>query len=404
MFVGGPPADEYTCLICFLVAREAQQASCCGKIFCKQCLEKSLRLNESCPNCREDLNNKYFTDRRAIRDINQLKVYCKNEKEGCMWKGELHHAATHHGSCPYHQVQCPNQCTEAVRSMDLQKHLETQCPNEKVKCHNCNQIGKRAYIRTDHLENCPDLQIDCPNDGCQEKSKRKDMAAHRQECPKETISCEYAKLGCKHICLREDIANHNEEEAQAHLKLAMNKLTTLHTLFENQTRAPKEHIFKMTNFSKLKESKKKWYSPPFYAFPGGYKMCLQVDAGGIGDGEGTHISAFLYLMAGENDEHLEWPMRGVFSIEMLNQESDQNHKKHLLLFDEMEENDMNSKVSKGLSPSAWGFHTFINHQDLEEESLPSHTQYLKDDTLYFRVTMTEQLSNSKPWLAGAISS
>ena len=140
--------------------------------------------------------------------------------------------------------------------------------------------------------------------------------------------------GCVSVDLREDIATHNEEDTQAHLKLAMTKLTTLHTLFENQTRARKEHVFKMTSFSKLKDSKKTWYSPPFYTFPGGYKMCLLVAAGGVGHGEGTHISAFLYLMAGENDEHLEWPMRGVFSIEVLNQERDQDHKKYLVRFDD----------------------------------------------------------------------
>ena len=42
-FVGDTPSSAYTCLICTLVAREAQQASCCGKIFCKQCLKGSMR-------------------------------------------------------------------------------------------------------------------------------------------------------------------------------------------------------------------------------------------------------------------------------------------------------------------------------------------------------------------------
>ena len=200
-FVGGPPSDEYTCLFCTLVAREAQQARCCGKIFCKQCLEKSTRVKSNCPNCCKVLKGKYCPDKRAIDNINHLKVYCKNKRDGCMWIGELHLAKNHHDSCPYGQVQCPNQCNETVRSMDLPQHLETQCPNREVKCRHCKQIGKHAYIRTGHLENCPDLHIDCPNDGCQEKPKRKDMAAHRQECPKETISCEYANLGCKHVCV-----------------------------------------------------------------------------------------------------------------------------------------------------------------------------------------------------------
>ena len=50
-----------------------------------------------------------------------------------------------------------------------------------------------------------------------------------------------------------------------------------------------------------------------------------------------------------------------------------------------------------------GHITLVKHQDLGKESLPSQIQYLKDDTLYLKVTMTEIKSRSKPWLAGAMS-
>ena len=48
----------------------------------------------------------------------------------------------------------------------------------------------------------------------------------------------------------------------------------------------------------------KWYSPPFYTHPKGYKMCFYVYAGGNGDGASTHISTFLMLiiMKGRYDE------------------------------------------------------------------------------------------------------
>ena len=412
-FVIGPPSDEYTCLICTLVVRNAQQASCCGKLFCRQCLENSVRVNDNCPNCREDLNGKYFPDRRAIRVINQLKVYCKNKDKGCTWEGEVRHAKNHCDRCPYRHVQCPNQCNEAVRSMDLPKHLETQCPKREVRCRHCKQIGDYAYISMDHLEDCPDLQIECPNEGCRVKQKRKNMEIHRQLCPKETVSCEYANFGCNHVCPREDITDHNQTQMQIHLQLATSELRTVRTLLESRTGAPKGHVFKMTNFSKLKEKGEKWCSPPFYAFPGGYKMCLRVHPGGNGDGKGTHISAFLYLMAGENDEILEWPMRGIFSIELLNQIQDGNHKMCSVAFCETNANEQNSKVSKGRAPNGWGRPKFVEHKDIEDNvALPGlipripllRTQYLTDDILYFRVTMTEQMSKSKPWLAGAIPS
>ena len=405
-FVDGLPSHDYICFLCNLVARDAQQTTCCGNVFCKRCLETSPKAKIGCPSCDSELNSlyMYFQDTNRITKINKLKVYCRNQEEGCVWEGELCDAQTHHDSCPYRQVGCPNQCTEAVRSMDLQQHLETQCPKREVECRRCKQIGEYAYISTDHSEDCPDLRIDCLNEGCQVKPKRRDMEVHRQQCPKETISCEYAKLGCEHVCPREDIADHNEKQVQGHLQLAINKLTILSTSFESRTGASKVHLLKMTSFSRLKEKEQVWHSPPFYAFPGGYKMCLRVDAGGHANGKGTHISAFLFLMAGENDGNLEWPMRGIFTIELLNQEKDQNHKKGLIRFVETRANEWNNKVRKDRAPSAWGIEKFVEHQDLKNELLPPQTQYLKDDSLYFRVTMTEQISKSKPWLAGAIHS
>ena len=401
-FVDGPLFDDYTCLVCTLVAKEAQQTTCCGRVFCKQCLERMATKSYKCLKC-EDQEGKYFPDKRAIHSIDQLKVYCTNKEGGCRWEGELRHAEIHLESCPYRLAKCPNQCTEVVKGTDLAHHLETLCPNREVECSLCKQIGKHAHISTDHLEKCPNVEIDCPNKDCQETPKRKDMEAHRQQCPKETVSCQYADLGCEYVCLREDIADHDEKQMPRHLILVLDELRTTRMLLKRETKAMQAQVVKMTNFSKLKRKQEAWYSPPFYTFPGGYKMCLRVDAGGAKDGKGTHISAFLYLMAGENDEILEWPMRGIFSIELLNQEEDQNHKEYSVKYVDTKDENWNSRVSKGYAPTGIGRHRLIEHQELESQFLPSQTQYLKKDNLYFRVTMTEKLSGSKPWLAGAIS-
>ena len=108
-------------------------------------------------------------------------------------------------------------------------------------------------------------------------------------------------------------------------------------------------------------------------------------------------------MAGENDGNLEWPMRGIFSVELLNQEQDHNHKQLSVYFDTIEAKTYNSKVNKGHGSVGYGIPDLIKHQELERKSIPSQIQYLKDDTLYFQATMTRKLSSSKPWLAGALS-
>ena len=83
--------------------------------------------------------------------------------------------------------------------------------------------------------------------------------------------------------------------------------------------------FIMTNFSRHKDSGEEWFSPPFYSHIGGYKMCLEVDANGWGDGSGTHVSAVIRFMRGEYDDDLLWPFRGEITFQLINRRADEGH-------------------------------------------------------------------------------
>ena len=65
--------------------------------------------------------------------------------------------------------------------------------------------------------------------------------------------------------------------------------------------------FIVAYFEEFRKDSDTWYSPHFYTHHCGYKMCLSIDANGIGCGEGTHLSVFMYLMRGEFDDQLKWP-------------------------------------------------------------------------------------------------
>ena len=63
-FVGDLP-DALQCLICTVAAKDPQQLDCCGKIFCKNCLDHlNMSANTSCPNCR-DKKWKSFPDKKS---------------------------------------------------------------------------------------------------------------------------------------------------------------------------------------------------------------------------------------------------------------------------------------------------------------------------------------------------
>ena len=145
----------------------------------------------------------------------------------------------------------------------------------------------------------------------------------------------------------------------------------------------------MTNFEQHKTNNDQWYSPPFYTHPQGYKMCLDVNANGSGDGRGTHVSVFAFLMKGEFDDHLSWPFRGHVTVAMLNQMQDSNHTTKTIPFTETTESKHIGRVTVGdRAPGAWGCPTFIAHADLDYNPV-KNCQYLKYDCLHFQIVKVE---------------
>ena len=113
-------------------------------------------------------------------------------------------------------------------------------------------------------------------------------------------------------------------------------------------------------------------------------MCLQVNASGVGEGAGTHVSVFVKLMKGEHDDKLTWPYRGVFTIQIVNQNRDQDHVEDTVALDDKAaaKEAVSGRVTVGeRAMTGWGKRKFISHTRLE-----STEQYLKNDCIKFKVT------------------
>ena len=138
----------------------------------------------------------------------------------------------------------------------------------------------------------------------------------------------------------------------------------------------------MTEYTKHKRDDDVWYSSSFYTGPGGYKMCIGVNANGYGRGAGTDVTVVVHVMRGEYDDWLVWPFRGNITIQVVNQNSDRDHVEKTAKF-----NDLADKYSQRVMPGetsngGWGYYQFISHLKLQSTT----TQYLKNDCLKFRVT------------------
>ncbi len=150
--------------------------------------------------------------------------------------------------------------------------------------------------------------------------KRCEIIKHRQSCPKEVVKCSYAKVGCHEVMVREKCKKHEADNVEVHLKLAINTL-------ESKVREPiVPVVFKLSSFSKRKDTNDQWYSGGFYSHPGGYRMILRVDVNSNPEKRRSQVSVYVYLAGGEYDDNLVWPFHGTITIELLNQLEDQNHK------------------------------------------------------------------------------
>ena len=76
-------------------------------------------------------------------------------------------------------------------------------------------------------------------------------------------------------------------------------------------------------------------------------MCLKVYANGCGDGEGTHVSVFAYLMRREFDDHLKWPFQGHVVLQLCNQLEDKRHRGATISFSKAADLKAISRVTGG---------------------------------------------------------
>ena len=118
------------------------------------------------------------------------------------------------------------------------------------------------------------------------------------------------------------------EDREHHLSLALNKITELNRRMfrlENQTlwyEGGLQVTFMVSEYSYKNRNSCRHDCEPFFTSPTEYKMCLIVHANGDGDGKGSHLLVYLKILHGPHDDQLDWPLKGTYIIELLNQLED----------------------------------------------------------------------------------
>ena len=341
------------------------------------------------------------------QEVKALKLVCENLENGCGWIGELRSLEEHLSKCEYALIPCHKGCgtqTENIRVIrkDLEHHLAIDCSKRPYTCPHCNVSGEYQERMTKHLDNCPKVEVKCPNLMCNQKTLRCDLSSHRSTCEYERILCKYAEFGCEERVIRKELREHEEDDQQHNrsMRRTIAQLKKQATQQKKRIRLlcptkPDFEIFKFQGFDAHKTDEKPFLSPPFYSNENGYKLRIEVDANGHDTGKGTHVSVFIHLLKGEHDDELTWPFTGTVEVELLNQLEDRFHCKKTGTYTE----EVGKRVENGTSQPGWGWQKFILHSEVEKFS-GRNCQYLKDDSLIFRVSVT--LPDSKPWLESTI--
>jgi TNF receptor-associated factor 4 len=199
------------------------------------------------------------------------------------------------------------------------------------------------------------------------------------------MACKYMGIGCTKELKRKDMAAHEQDDSP-HLHMALDTVSSLQVK-SITLKSGGFFSFSVSKYEGKKKAKERFNSPSFYTSPNGYHMTVSVDVNGDGNGKGTHVSVFARILEGKYDAGLKWPFIGDVKVVLLNQLEDKNH--HIVTID------FTTADNRHALSLALGYRKFISHSALAHDPV-KNTQYLKDDTLYFRVSV--EVAEDKPWL------
>ena len=215
-----------------------------------------------------------------------------------------------------------------------------------------------------------------------------------ENCTK-TITSEIHKLKMNHSNIMDEIkcpllVNNAckviQEQIHKNSELKVGHEQSTKTMFENiELTGILPVTFTMSNFNEKMKNTEQWYGSPFFVFNGGYLMNLEVHPSGYGGAKGTHVSLFLRLMKGPHDDQLQqsghWPLRGTFTVKLLNTFSDNDYYTREVIFSTYNCNTCTKRVIDNNVNDEWGLSQFISHDVIQQSSC--------NENLYFNISYAD---------------
>jgi len=176
------------------------------------------------------------------REVLSLMVHCARADLGCEWTGEIRDLNDH--VCDYVVTKCPQNCNmDNILRKHLQSHMQNECSERDFECPHCNEREKYSARVGSHLEQCPMVLVECPNEDCEVEICAALVSFHvAVECDYMLLECRYKTGGCTVWCLR-DLPKH-EEDHKYHLKIVMEHVQELRRELESYKDNIRQHLQK----------------------------------------------------------------------------------------------------------------------------------------------------------------
>lgn len=159
-----------------------------------------------------------------------------------------------------------------------------------------------------------------------------------------------------------------------------------HFLQEESNCKTEKFVWSFTNFNSRfwqakTGSKLCFFSEPFFIEPYGYKMSIAICPNG-NPVQNTHLSVFVYLLRGNNDDLLPWPFQKKVVFILVDQQDDLTLRKNInaAIYPKKMPHSKESAFAKPKRSSyrnakGFGYNNFISHVDLQKRL------YIRDDAI-----------------------
>ncbi|KAK2155149.1 hypothetical protein LSH36_247g01074 [Paralvinella palmiformis] len=403
-----PLDPRFECALCKKILRYPSIMEC-GHHCCCGCMQELMRTEPRCPIDQAKVEKANFTtDRNLQKEIETLFVRCSFVSAGCTWTGYLKELQMHTEVCKYRSVVCPNECGANFEQRFLEGHLKSDCPRRVVHCEYCQDPIKLDELEA-HFSDCRRFKIECTNCGTAD-IPREELQKHLDtECPEEMAKCSFFEAGCPFESKRKDLKAHITENLELHVDMVVMALQTcsdaleIHDAIlerqsdrlidvENQAAVlNKIHgyqmLWKIDNYAnKMQEAEEgisvAIESPIFWLSRDGYRIQLSACLNGDGKAAGEYMSLYVSIVRGEYDALLKWPFSLPLTISLLDHNKNPSKRKdhhQVLRPNACVENMPFLKRPTSSRNPAFGLVRFIRLDKFKE------FEYVKNDTLFVKV-------------------